>query len=479
MKKRTLFRLQISIPELDDFFPRGESCNGKYDAELLINEKDVRKILLKIFFKDEEYLADKIIRWDNYNNDVNLLDKFKVVEINQPDNLLNIDFSNYNTTGMTRSSSYFENGIQFFIIKLNGVVKIFNNVEKNISEFYLNDQAFQLIESNFRYNINFPFGNESFKLNANNNIKEFIKFNNIRFKPEHNFFNSSNLDETEIKIKKEPKISVEYSGVDEIDIRNNILLLCSLYSFYSKQKIDFFFSRTYTADKLFLEFRDIENISVKNPSGFFRFDFYNNPLNLILNVDSSHLLNNKEFVINVISRFNYSLSTDGESRFMILYNILEQIRNQYILDSKIEQEKAGKDPNIKKVIEEYNFLKSKRQTDKFIRKNLEGIKEIISNEHKELFQREIKYKVFPIKVLSMMNQFKSLFTFIELKPDEFELDFEKLKMLRDSIFHGRPIFENIEFLEEINYFKRLPKFTGLVVLKYFGINDIKKITKID
>ena len=480
MKNRTFFKLKINIPKLDDFFPRGNPCNGIYDAELVINEKDVRNILLKIFFNTEEYLADKVMRWNYKNSDINLLDKFEVAEIFQPENLLNIDFANYNTIGITRSSSYFENGLQYFTIKLNGVIKVFKNNEKDISEFYLNEQAFKLIELNYRYNINFPWKNNSYGLNATNTIKEYVEFNNIKFKPEHNFFISNQLEEDEVKIKKEPKISVEYSSNNEKEIIDNVKLILSLYSFYSKQEIDYYYSRIYTEDKLFLEFRNVENHKVKNPHGFFRFDFYNNPINLIVNVDSDHLLNKKEFINNIISRFNYALSTEGESKFMILYNILEQIRNNYIIDKKIERDMAGETPNLKKVIEEYNFVKSKTQTDKFIKKNLEGIKEIISEEHKDLFQKEIKYKVLPIKVMSMINQFKSLFTFLEINPNEFDLDFKKLKSLRDSIFHGRPIIEEDEiFLEKVNYYKRLPKFTGIILLKYFGINNIKEISKMN
>jgi len=477
MKKRTYFKLRINIPDLDEYFPKREPCNGEYEAEIVINENNVQEIILKIFFNHKEYLADKIMWW-NTKNDTNLLSQFKVTEIIQPDNLIDVDFSNYSTIGMTRSSDFIENGIHYFTIKLNGVIKVFNNKEQGSSEFYLNNQAFQLIESNYRYNINFPWFDELFELKATSDVKEYIQFNRIKFKPEHNFYNSSQLEENEIKIKKEPKLSVKYSSLNEQEIKNNIQLICSLYSFYSKQKIDYFFSRIYTDNNLYLEFRHIDNFHVKNPHGFFRFDFYNNPLNLIININSNHLIENFEFVTNIIDRFNYALSTEGESRFMILYNILEQVRNQYILNKKIEQEKAGENPNLKKVVEEYNFTRSKTQTDKFIKKNLERIKEIISEEHKELFQSEVGHKIFPIKVLSMINQFKSLFTFLEVNPKEFELDFKKLKSLRDSIFHGRPILDDKKFLNDVNYFKRLPKFTGIVLLKYFGINDLKEITKI-
>lgn len=478
MKERTFFKIKINIPDLDNYFPNRIPCVGIYKAELVIKENTGQKISLKIFFDSKEYLAYKILRWSN-NNDSRLLDKFEVVKVIQPERLIGIDFMDYDYIGITRSTSFQENGEQYFIIRLNGVKKIFRSKEKDISEFYLNRQAFHLVELNYHYSIKFPWSSENYKWEARNNIKDFIEFNEIKFKPEHHFYNSNDSKEIEVLIKKEPKISVNYSGLSEQVIKNHVRLLCVLYSFYSKQTINFSFSRIYTEDKLYIEFRDIENIAIKNVHGIFGWDLNRNPLNLILNVNVPHLLENLEFAETIVERFNYALNTEGESKFMILYNILEQIRNKYILDKKIEQQKAGDKPNIKKVIEEYKFITSKTKTDKFIKQTLEKITNIIADEHKELFQNEIKYKLSPIKVFSMINQFKSLFDYIEIEPKKFGLEFEKLKALRNSIFHGRPVEENRKYLKKVNRYNHLPKFAGMVLLKYFGLNNISEINKLN
>jgi len=163
---------------------------------------------------------------------------------------------------------------------------------------------------------------------------------------------------------------------------------------------------------------------------------------------------------------------------MILYNILEQIRNEYILSGKIEIDKDGKIPNIKKVFEKYSFSETEGKTDKFIKDALSTITSIVSDEHKELFTSEIQYKINPVKLISMTNQFKSLFEFIKIEPETFSLDFVKLKSLRDAIFHGHPISENKPLLERVNENSNLPRFVGLIMLKYFGINDISKIDQV-
>ncbi|MCK5441843.1 MAG: hypothetical protein KAJ23_08135, partial [Maribacter sp.] len=343
----------------------------------------------------------------------------------------------------------------------------------------LNQQAFGLIELNYQYSHHIPWSNEEYNWKPKNKIEKHVKFGKIAFKPEHMFSNSTNNHLEKISIQKEPKLSIEYNDLKESEIKKHIELICTLYSFYSLENIDYSLSRIYTKDQLHIEIKDVSNNNVRDSHGIFRWDFFQNPLNLLTNVGTKPLLENLTFYKEIVDRFIYSQKTSGESRFMILYSILEQIRNKFILDKKIETEKAGDKPNLKKVTEEYNFNLSKTQTDKFIKHTLENIIEIISEEDKELFKNEIKYKLTPIKVVSMINQFKSLFDYIQIEPEEFDLDFLELKSLRDSIFHGRPISGNLEKLNKINLYKCLPRFVGTVILKYSGIDDLKQIKRVE
>jgi hypothetical protein len=479
MENRTFFKLKINIDNLDSFIPFStKQCSKIYKCELIINDKKDNEIKLKIFFDDKEYLGDKIVSW-SHNNDLNIVDYFQAIEIIQPENLLEIDFLNYKYKGMGNSTSYYENGLKYFTIKLTGIKKIYNNSENLTSTVYLNQPSFRLIELNYQYNNNFSWENEKYKWQPENKIKDYIKFGNIAFKPEHKFYNSTKNHLEKISIRKEPKLSIEYNNLTELEIKNHIELICTLYSFYSLENIDYSISRIYTKDRLHIEIKDVSNNNIKDFHGIFRWDFFQNPLNLLINVNPNLILEDLDFYKKTVERFIYSQKTSGESKFMILYSILEQIRNKYILGKKIEIEKAGEEPNLKKVVEEYSFNLSKTKTDKFIKKTLEGITEIVSECDKELFKKEIKFKLTPIKVVSMINQFQSLFDYLQIEPKDFELDFQELKSLRDSIFHGRPISEDLKKLNKINLYKCLPKFVGTVILKYSGINDIKQIKQIE
>lgn len=478
MEERTFFKLKINIPDLDKYFPSQEVKSGinPYFAELIVDEKNNFEISIKIYFDYKEYLGEKIMRW-NHSNDYNILDRFEVIEINNTKNLISIDFSGFRSKGMTNSSSFFEFDQKFFIIRITGITKIYRNSDKCSSEFYLNQAAFKLIELNYHYSTS--WFDEPFKLEPQNNIKDFIKFGKIAFKPEHNFYNSNKYDLDEIKIKKEPKLIISYSNLSEAEIKEHVVALCSLYSFYSGHNISYFLSRIYTEDKLFIEIKDVDNNEIEDEHGIFRWDFSQNPLNLIINVKSSHLIKNLKFVQRIVRRYNYALKTEGETKFMILYNILEQLRNEYIRNKNTQTETSINQLNPNKVIEEYTFNRSKTETDKFIKEKLSEIIDIVDDKHKDLFKNEIRFKVAPIKLLSMTNQFESFFTHIEAEPAKFNLNFIELKTLRDSIFHGKPVYENLKILGNINRYNHLPKFVGTVILKYFGIANLDNIDKIN
>tara|TARA_R110000824_G_scaffold209263_2_gene395060 strand:+ start:2892 stop:4334 length:1443 start_codon:yes stop_codon:yes gene_type:complete len=478
MDIRTIFKLQINIDELDKIYPNQQECSKIYQTELIIDDKNNNEIQLKVFFDEKEYLWEKVVQW-NHINDYNLVDYLQATEIIEPENLLEIDFLNYRCKEIGNSSSFYEFGLQYFTIKLTGIKKTYSNSEKLPSTIHLNQQSFGLIELNYQYNQHFPWSNEEYNWKPTNKIKEYIKFENVAFKPEHKFINSTKNSLEKILIQKEPRLTIEYNDLTELEIKKHIDLICAVYSFYSLENIDYSKSTIHTKDKLHIEIRDVSNRISKDCHGIFRWDFFQNPLNLFINIDVTQLLEDSDFYKKIVERYIYSLNTSGESKFMILYSILEQIRNEYILDKKIEKEKAGDSPNLKKVTEEYSFKLSKTKTDKFIKTTLEDITKIVSEEDKELFRSEIKYKLKPIKVVSMINQFKSLFDYIQIEPKEFDLDFLELKRLRDSVFHGQPISENLEKLNQINLYKCLPKFVGTVILKFSGINDLKNIKRFE
>jgi hypothetical protein len=183
---------------------------------------------------------------------------------------------------------------------------------------------------------------------------------------------------------------------------------------------------------------------------------------------------NGEIVSRLVERYNYAINANDEVKFLVLYSILEELRNYYILAGEIEQERAGTPPNLNRVKEEYKFIHGTGKTNTLIIDTLRKISEIVDPNERELFDREISLKVSGIRIMSMANQFESYFRYIGVNPQRYSLDFNELKSLRNNIFHGRPIKDK-EYLKKVNWFEHLPRLAGELLIKFFGIRDLKKI----
>lgn len=201
-------------------------------------------------------------------------------------------------------------------------------------------------------------------------------------------------------------------------------------------------------------------------------------MNLVLNVSGEKLLGKVLTIVSLIERFNYSLHAPDETKFMILYSVLEQVRNEYILDGLIEQDKAGNPPDLKKVKEEFVFNVSNAEANSAIRSALETLIPKIDAAEQDKFKAELSGKISFIKMNTMTDQFESLFMHLGIDPGKFDLDFKTLKQLRDHIFHGKLLDpEKISYLKKATWYSSLPKLTGVVMLKYFGIADLATIPK--
>lgn len=471
MSERILFKVRINIPDLDKFDPFAQPCETDYEVELV---QECNSHYLKIFFEGNQALDRKIMSCEpNYS--FSLLSKFEVVEVISPERLLHVDFCEYDHKGM-KSVTIDESGKQYFTINLKGIRLVYENSHQGDTEVYLNNTAFPLIEMNYRYAPNFPWKNDEFKFEPRNNLKEFIPFEKVRFIPEQNFYISNKSTEKRINIVKEPRLRLRHDNATQSEIMKCVDILCALYSFYTNQKIDWRTSKVYAEGKLTIESRETQEEENKFVHGIFIWDFIQNPLNLIQNVDPLQLISNSDLVLRLIDRFNYAMRASDETKFMILYSILEELRNHYILTGLVEAKPDGTPANLNRVKEEYRFVYGVDKTDSYIGECLISITKIVDESEQSMFADEIPYKVSAIKLMSMSSQFKSYFKFLGVDSLPYELDFKQLKSLRDTIFHGRPIKDK-EYLKKVIWYAHLPRFVGELMIKFFGISDLKAIDK--
>ncbi len=469
-----VFRVRIDCPELCKYFPAStDKMTYEYDCKL--EYSDIDNIKLKVFFKSEESLDRRFMQWA-HDYEGNIFSRLSVLEIFSSKDLIEIDLGNSHYKSM-KSAEYFNDQYSYLTIGLYGIRLVYKNREAEDSKFYLNKTSFNLIELGYQYNNKIYQDFEEYTWAPRLRFSEAVPFNDIKFFPEFRFYTLEGNNGEEVRIKKEPRIRVESSNLSEIEIRNHVRALCNLYSFYTQKSIECRVSQIYTNGHFYYEVSRVSEEVMKFPHGMFLWKFFQNPMNLIRNVDSGNILMRQEFVSSIIKRFLYALQSQGETQFMLLFNILEQLRNQYILEGKIEKEKAGSPPNIRKVKEEFSFIYGSDRVRKELKKILNQVTDLLQDSEKEMFDEEMHHKISMIKLMGLANQYESLFQFLKISPNEYGLDFSKVKSLRDSIFHGRPIDEDADFLEYVNYHTRMPIFIGTLMLRYFGIENLDNITK--
>lgn len=476
------FKLKINIPDLDSFVAsKTEPCAFPYLSELVIDNKE-EIISIKIFYPDKEYLGEKILHWNSSAED-NLIKRFEVIEILSPHEVDEIDLTDSECIGISNSSANYvkfnSNGpeYKFVQIKITGFKIKLKETLNFPSRFYLNSAGFPIVEKNYNYHQGYTLEEIPYSWKPKNLIDSFIKFGKIEFKPEHNFYSSTGYDSPSVTIHKEPMLLVKKGDLSEKEISIHVKMICTLLSFYSNVDVESFVSWIYTSDSHYYE-KKIENKNDSSGHGIFMWDFSTNPLNLIVNVDAEHIISNCVFVTDIVTRFNYAIQLTGESKFMILYNVLEQIRVQYTIEGKIDRDENGNISNPKKVIQEYEFNESNAKTDKAIRAALETLIEKVKKEQQDDFKDEISFKVKNIKLMSMANQFKSLFEYTNIDPKICNLDFTKVKKIRNEIFHGNPLDQDLNnYLDKITNNSYFPRFVGIMILKYLGIEDLKNIAK--
>jgi hypothetical protein len=468
------FRLSFDIPNLDEYLSSNiKSCTNSYEAELTIDDDNNHEIELKIFYDSSEYLGHKIMNWEQ-QTDLNILLKIKISEIISPVNLLEVDFSNSFFDKSSDGAMDKLRNLTILSFSVKNLRKIHHWPENENSTFYLNDTAFRLIECNYNYIMPWPMSEEKFSWQPQNKTQK-QKFGKITFLPEHHFFPKVREGQ-EIKIKKEHRFTVFKGNQSEKEIKEHIELLCTLYSFYCHEVIAPRVSKIYSEGKLYMEINEVPDKMVDFPHGMFLWDFLLNPLNLVNNVNVDKLLSNLKFTSQIVDRFIYALKISGESKFMVLYSILEQLRNFYVDDTKANSNNiCGNNSNVE-VREEYQFNCSKTKVDYQIKNVLKSLSEMVIEEEKDEFIKNIASKVPFVKLKSMRDQFASFFSHIGINPSEFEIDFTETQKLRNEIFHGKKV-TNKELLDKFNKPKHLPKLTGMVILKYFGIQDLEKIKR--
>lgn len=397
-----------------------------YNGNIIYNLYKSDIIQIQIFYSSDDLLYDKMLYLQE--NNINLIDGISIYE---PQNIhppTNINLSESRLIGLKDDDCIWENGFRYIILEIDRIKMLdkYTSGDENYAVITLHENALAPIHSKYNYNIfDYDYPN---KFEAVNN-EDFIHFGSIMFRLEFDF-QPTYFYKDKIKIKFVPKIKIRkpfYSSTElsHNDIINHIDAISILLSFYYNREIDFFHCIINEPNNVLTFVKHIDL-----PSNFTKpIDFNDDLITLNSFINESNYNNVHKYlevITNIVSKLIFSSRLDTISEFMILYNIIEIIRNHY-LTKKI----------ISNVKENYKFKHKDSQVTNTIRTKLSEIAEMINDDQKDHFKTSIENIIGFLKRKNIGNQFNSLFEYLKIDTkNTYKLDFNKIINFRNKVYHG-------------------------------------------
>jgi len=427
-------------------FPNTEFSSIKYHGHLLIKEEEIE---LKIFYEsgksDWRTLSDwtRTINWNDFGN------YLSVEYIDDDENVQKIDLFDAKLLKFTTESNQNE-GNHSYILLLIDYVKLYSKSDgenNNVGDFYFNDAGFHVVKDLY-----YPLSEEDskFTIRLRKESEDIHTFKFGSFKFEFHFWKKDRGDFREAKIIKEPRVRFTYEeGISEKEIFYYSEVVALLASFYFGLKVDYIFSSV-TFNNQTVTIKKVGNNTLTERAGnLWAFRYYFDFTHFLKCSWEANLSKDFKKFKKSVDMYLQSMVVDSNSRFLIRYNILEILMGgEKKLDNKFELA-LDKETVKAKYEEALKIL-------------LDTIKPDDYNEFRK------KWLGVPSK-LSYRPMKSPLLTFLQgqgLKPDEFQINVDRLKEMRDSITHGSIDTINSRELHRANVL--LYRISGVILMNLLG-----------
>jgi hypothetical protein len=337
----------------------------------------------------------------------------------------------------------------------------------NGTRFYFNDSATPLWDSFHSYQ---PFkwanrDNTTQIYSANNDSPKKIKFGELDIGL-HLEFRQQNekRDNSIIKIKKIPWVVIHSENSEEI-VLNSISVLANVFSFVMAEKIDYLEGSIDIEGKTLEIYKDSGLQIQSMQHGAFVSVFKKRKvvlLDLLSDVNVSFLLNHAQEFNGMINKYIFASNTDGESCFMFLFNVIDQIRLTVIDSLDITTDFKFKSDKDSKTISRDKSLKK-------IRGKIRELSIDIVDDQQDQFSRSVPGNASFILKKNVIDQFNDLFESFNISEEEYKLSFKEIKKIRDSIFHGGRYTGTFEGLQSINL--KLNLLTEDLIIKFMSFEN--------
>lgn len=428
--------LEDEIETFGEHF-KDKITNKEFETKLLYNQRKPEYLTLTIFYEQSDFLYEKL----NFLHEkgVNILNVIKPKTFEYkwqiPDYF---DFSNSNLIEI-KESHYWEHDKKPVILVINCLDIISNNCYAGDGRFKLTENIFLHLESYINYGQLANYETDDKFIDENKN--RFTKFGPVNFILffQHFYKQSKLINDIIITRDAFLKINDETKELTDRDIINIGNDLCILMSLYWEKTISFFIATIRINDIENYRSREILKFSDNNydeTKEYHLNDLFRTFYDFIETISFDKYIECKEILEDSISRLLRTKNVDNISAFMILYNIIENLRN-YMQSNTI-------DNNILSIKEEYCFIYGKDKTNLFIKNKIKDITEIVQYSDKNEFIKKANEKVSFIKKTGLKDQLDSLISHMNLKPENYDINFTDLIRIRNSIYHGKMPLEDIK-----------------------------------
>jgi hypothetical protein len=429
------FSAHIEILEAQ-FGQGSATLSSNYDARIVNNHRKPEYINFIIYYTPAEYLFEKFQYLKEKGIDI-----FQCIT-NRPtqrnwDHPNLLDFTNSRLINI-EESHHWEHDKKPLLLTI-------DNFDILVDGRYLGDGRFQLTENAHQHIDEYiHYG----QLANHDPSDQFISINNNREVSLGNIrlilsFNHDYGDGTKFKleINRDAYLTItdESNSLTDIELIEKGNLICTLMSLYWEKTIDFFIAYVRVNNKKY--YRTLKKYKYSNHATYENIEFslksrYETVYDFFESLDSTKIIDCRNLLTEIIPRIIKTKIVDEISEFMLLYNVIEKIRN-YCLINPIKGDKLV-------LREEFRFTLGSTATKKFISNKIKEIHEIVDESDIDDFLAKASDKVTFIRKTGLIDQFDSLVTYLELDPKLYSLDFISLITIRSNIYHGKAPQEDVK-----------------------------------
>ncbi|MBC5839602.1 hypothetical protein [Flavobacterium muglaense] len=440
--KNDFYCLEIKIKNED-------ICKEKLHSHLYISNSAIE---IKIYIDSANDTDRKFMIWSSSNQLSDFVTEQIEVEISEHEKVLQkIDLSNSRIISV--KSKDYENDKEYFTLYLNKILiykKLNFNENVGIAKVFLNEDGFSLVKNFYSsFTMNVKEGN--FGISRMNGMNSFYKIGEIKFRPEFEYSYSDSRNNKDFKIEKVPIIKFIFPvTIEDKKLIEQISIVCNITSFYLGNLIDYYRITAFKPNSILSLTKIIkENSGLKvnsinyflNTKGIDNF--------LKTNWSKNYLANSKK-IDKAIENYLHSRFVDINSRFLMLYNIIEILM-------------AGKSNSNEK----FELIVNDLEKEKIYEIALTELKKTISK--KDYLDFENKWKTLQNK-MAYKPMKSPLVEFLEennIENKDLKIDIDTIKQIRDKITHGsvRTLRSNI--VEEANY--NLYRISIKLILNQLGL----------